>query len=394
MIRIREDIAAQIVEANNLREEATLAPHACFSRDAVRFHPERQKIPDEKNVRQSFFHDTDRIIHSRAYTRYIDKTQVFSRMDNDHITHRVLHVQLVAKIARAIGRSLGLNEDLIEAISLGHDLGHVPYGHAGERALNIICEEEGIGYFTHGAQSVKAVTELENKGLGLNLTLQTLDGMLCHNGELFSKNYAPDRGKTMEKFMDDYKSCFTVPQYPSKLIPMTLEGCVMRLCDIIAYIGRDVEDAITVGLISRNDLPGDVTEVLGDRNNAIVNTLVCDIINNSYGKAELEFSTPVFDALISLRRFNYEKIYLNEANRRDEAKLIPMFRFLFDSYKRELDDPDSYISLWAREKASAEYRSETKEKRIIVDYLAGMTDRFFNRQYTERALPRTRGEKF
>ena len=394
MQSLKKDISEKVVRSNREREEATLSPSACFSRDAVRLDPDRQKVPDEINMRPPFFHDTDKIIHSRVYTRYIDKTQVFSRMDNDHITHRVLHVQLVAKIARTIGRSLGLNEDLIEAISLGHDLGHVPYGHAGERALNIICEQEGIGYFTHGAQSIRSVMELENRGLGLNLTLQTMDGILCHNGELFSKNYAPDRNKTADKFLDDYRSCFTVPKYPNRLIPMTLEGCVVRLCDIIAYIGRDVEDAITVGLIERSELPRDVAEVLGSRNDEIVNTLVCDIINNSYGKDELEFSPFVFDALISLRKFNYTKIYLNEANRRDEEKLIPMFRFLFDSYVKDLEDPQSYISLWAEEKISRSYRSETRDKRIIIDYLAGMTDRFFHKQYMERALPEIRGYKF
>ncbi len=394
MQSLHKDISEQIVRSNRKREEAILSPHACFSGDAIRLNPDRLKMPDEINMRPSFFHDTDKIIHSRVYTRYIDKTQVFSRMDNDHITHRVLHVQLVAKIARTIGRSLGLNEDLIEAISLGHDLGHVPYGHAGERALNIICEQEGIGYFTHGAQSIRSVMELENQGAGLNLTLQTMDGILCHNGELFSKNYAPYRQKTVEKFLDDYRSCFTVPKYPNKLIPMTLEGCVVRLSDIIAYIGRDVEDAITVGLIERSELPEDVSHVLGSRNDEIVNSLVCDIINNSFAKDELEFSPFVFDALVSLRKFNYTKIYLNDANKTDEEKLIPMFRFLFDSFMKDLENHDSYISRWAEEKISHNYRSETREKRIIIDYLAGMTDRFFNKQYMERALPKIRGYKF
>jgi dGTPase len=394
MQNLKSDISEKIVLINHNREEAILSSNACFSRDAIRLNPQRLKVPDEQNMRPPFFHDTDKIIHSRVYTRYIDKTQVFSRMDNDHITHRVLHVQLVAKIARTIGRSLRLNEDLIEAISLGHDLGHVPYGHAGERALNIICEEEGIGYFTHGAQSIRSVMELENQGEGLNLTLQTMDGILCHNGELFTKKYAPDQSKTLERFLDEYSSCFTVPKYPNKLIPMTLEGCVVRLSDIIAYIGRDVEDAITVGLINRPDLPKEVTSVLGSRNDEIVNTLVCDIINNSFGKEELEFSPHVFDALIYLRKFNYKQIYLNEANRKDEAKLIPMFRFLFDSYVKDLENPESYISRWAEEKISHDYRSETREKRIIIDYLAGMTDRFFNKQYMERALPQIRGYKF
>jgi len=394
MKNLSRETAQKIVQANRERERAVFSAHACLSQDGIRPYPERLKVPDELNMRPPFFHDTDKIIHSRAYARYIDKTQVFSRMDNDHITHRVLHVQLVAKIARTIGRSLGLNEDLIEAISLGHDLGHVPYGHAGERALNTICEQEGIGYFTHGAQSIRAVMELENGGKGLNLTLQTMDGMLCHNGELFSKNYAPDRGKTLEKFLDDYRTCFTVPHYADRLVPMTLEGCVVRLSDIIAYIGRDGEDAITVGVIERADIPEEVARTLGDHNDQIVNSLVCDIIENSYGRGELEFSAPVFEALTALRRFNYERIYLNEENRRDEEKLIPMFRFLFDSYMKDLEDPLSYISRWAEEKVSREYRTATREKRIIIDYLAGMTDRFFNRQYMSRALPEIRGYKF
>jgi dGTPase len=160
MIKLLGNLAEEIENNNQLREEAQYSKHACLSSQAIRLKKEK-----DDPLRPSFFHATDRILHSPIYTRYIDKTQVFSHIQNDHITHRVLHVQLVAKIARVIGRTLNLNEDLIEAIALGHDLGHVPYGHEGEYILNKICQEEDLGYFVHNAQSVRAVMEIEKAGL-------------------------------------------------------------------------------------------------------------------------------------------------------------------------------------------------------------------------------------
>lgn len=387
-MNIDQKIADKIVELNHKNEKHRLSPWACLSKDGIRLDPEREKIPTEKNIRPSFFHDTDRIIHSHTYTRYIDKTQVFSHIKNDHITHRVLHVQLVAKIARVIGRSLNLNEDLIEAIALGHDLGHVPYGHVGERILDSICEYESLGHFTHNAQSVRAVLELEKEGQGLNLTVQTMDGILCHNGELFSQEYRPDLEKTPKKLLDQYESCFVVPNYSKKLRPMTLEGCVVRLSDIIAYIGRDVEDAITIGMIKRGDLPADVVRVLGNSNDNIVNTLVVDIINNSFGKDYISLTSEVYGALISLRKFNYEKIYLHPMNIEDEPKIKKMFHELFTYFVKDIEDKNSYISKWANEKMGEKYRCETKDKKIVLDYISGMTDSFFIQQYKERLLPK------
>ena len=175
------EIFNEIIKNEYKREAKTLSRYACKSSESIRFKEE--KIPDRSTIRPAFFHDADRIIHSKAYTRYIDKTQVFSLFENDHITHRVLHVQLVSKIARMIGRCLRLNEDLIEAIALAHDLGHVPYGHEGERYLNEICQKNNLGYFCHNAQSVKFLMELERRGKGLNLSLQVLDGVLSHNSQ-------------------------------------------------------------------------------------------------------------------------------------------------------------------------------------------------------------------
>ena len=270
-------VFSRIVLANVKRERDSLAKTACKSRDGRRKHPEWEKVADKENVRPTFFHDTDKIIHSLAYTRYIDKTQAFYLFENDHITHRVLHVQFVSKIGRVIGRCLSLNEDLIEAIALGHDLGHVPYGHDGEKVLDEICRENNVGGFCHNAQSVRCLMDLENDGEGLNLCLQVLDGILCHNGEILDRQYAPSRGKTWDDLEEEYGKCLSDKDYSKKIYPMTLEGCVVRISDVIAYIGRDFEDAITVKLIRRDDLPSTITHTLGNTNDKIINTLVLDL---------------------------------------------------------------------------------------------------------------------
>lgn len=232
----KEKIFSEIIINNLQRERRNFIKYACKNIHGVRKYSGREKIPDLENIRPVFFHDTDKIIHSRAYSRYIDKTQVFYLFENDHITHRVLHVQFVSKIGRVIGRCLRLNEDLIEAISLGHDLGHVPYGHDGEKVLHSLCKENKIGCFCHNAQSVRFLLEIEQGGKGLNLCLQVLDGILSHNGEILKKEYKPDYEKTWELFEEEYRKCFIEENYSRKIFPMTLEGCVVRISDIIAYI--------------------------------------------------------------------------------------------------------------------------------------------------------------
>jgi dGTPase len=198
---MNDKIWNEIISNNFERENKTLSEFACKSEDAIRLFDE--KLPDEDNLRPSFFHDTDRIIHSLSYSRYIDKTQVFFLFDNDHITHRVLHVQLVSKIARTIGRFLKLNEDLIESIALAHDIGHTPFGHDGEKYLNNILNSLRQNYyFCHNAQSVRFLKDIENRGKGLNLALQVYDGILCHNGEIVNHKYEPKREKVFECFLD------------------------------------------------------------------------------------------------------------------------------------------------------------------------------------------------
>ena len=226
------------IKKNMLLKNITLSPYACYDHEAYRFYD----ILDD-DFRAPYSRDSDRIVYSLAYTRYMDKTQVFSFNENDNISKRMTHVQMVAKTARTIGRALRLNEDLIEAAALGHDLGHVPFGHAGERILNEISQEVGEGYFNHNIQSVRTLMVLENNGLGSNITLQVLDAIMCHNGELELQEYRP-RKKTKEDFLREMENTYHDADAVKSLVPMTLEGCVVRISDIIAYIGRDIEDAI------------------------------------------------------------------------------------------------------------------------------------------------------
>jgi len=382
---------------DNLKREKVIIGkngcNGCKSNEGIRKYPQREEIPDRENIRQTFSHDTDRIIHSLAYTRYIDKTQVFYLFENDHITHRVLHVQIVSKIARQIGRSLHLNEDLIEAISLGHDLGHVPFGHDGETILDEICSGNEIGHFCHNAQSVRTLMEIENGGKGLNLTLQVLDGILAHNGEILSKRYEPKFDKPWEQFESEYKNCFEIEHYSKKIVPGTLEGCVMRVSDIIAYIGRDIEDAITVNLIDRNDIPISITRVLGSENREIINTLVMDLLKNSYGKPYLEFSEDVYSALNDLKAFNDEHIYKNERVRTEADKIYSIFRNLFKIYSNDIatKNTKSAIFIHFLKNLGDEYKKNTHPNRMVIDFISGMTDDFFNNQFKDYFVPKSYG---
>lgn len=375
------------------QEDANLAPYACRSSDGSRRNPEREKIADALNIRPTFFHDTDKIIHSLAFTRYIDKTQVFYLFENDHITHRALHVQFVAKIGRVIARCLHLNEDLVEAIALGHDIGHPPYGHDGERILHQLCQEHNIGSYLHNVQSVRALTYIEQRGAGKNLSLQVLDGILTHNGEMLTHRYEPDFTKDWDRFTAEYESCYAGKTTINKRIrPMTLEGCVARICDIIAYIGRDIEDAITLKLIKRDDVPEKFKSVLGATNDAIINTLVTDLIAHSYQKPYLEFSATIFDALNELKSFNYQKIYSNERIKTEGKKIENMYRQLFDHYCKDIETRLPGSKLWTYLDGMGEhYHTSTPSLRKIIDFIAGMTDDFFNNEYATLFVPQSFG---
>ncbi|MCE5194037.1 MAG: HD domain-containing protein [Nitrospiraceae bacterium] len=386
-----KEIFTEIV-LNNSKREKFLSQCACKNNRGIRKHPKREKIPDRGNIRPRFFHDTDKIIHSKAYSRYIDKTQVFSLFENDHITHRVLHVQFVSKIARVIGRCLKLNEDLIEAIALGHDLGHVPYGHDGEKMLNELCQKNNIGYFCHNAQSVRFLMEIERGGDGLNLSLQVLDGILSHNGEILDREYKPEYDKSWDKFEEEYRNCFKLEDYSKRIVPMTLEGCVVRISDIIAYIGRDIEDAISVKLIKRGDIPSKITGILGNTNDEIINKLVLDLVKNSYNKEYLIFSQNVFRALENLKKFNSDHIYSNPLIKTEAKKIQRVFKRLFYTYKESLsNNSQSAIQEHFLNEMNENYLKITSNERKIIDFIAGMTDDFFNNQHKELFVPQSYG---
>lgn len=388
-----DSILSKIVLNNAQRERSILSEYACPSIAGIRRRPEREKIPDSDNFRPVFFHDTDKIIHSKSYSRYIDKTQVFYLFDNDHIAHRVLHVQMVSKIGRVIGRALRLNEDLIEAIALGHDLGHVPFGHDGERIMNKICKNHEIGYFRHNAQSVRCLDLLESKGRGCNLSLQTLDGILCHNGEMASNSYHPSPVKDWVKFDTDMEAWFSSGTADRTSAPFTLEGCVVRVSDIISYIGRDIEDAIMLNVIKRSSLPPRVAEVLGDNNAKIVNVLTLDLIENSYDKPFLSFSLKVYEALMALKQFNVTHIYENNLAKKETHKIDRMFNMLFDYYLNDLirGNENSSIFRGFLNNLGDAYLRHVPDARKVVDFIAGMTDNFFNRQFELAFVPQKLG---
>lgn len=351
----------------------------------------RRQSEKRSGYRQDFALDADRILHSKSYSRYIDKTQVFSLIENDHISHRVLHVQLVARISRTIGRFLGLNEDLIEAIALGHDIGHPPFGHEGERILSRICQKHGLPSFQHNIQSVQFLDRFERKGTGWNLSLQVLDGILCHDGEVNVTRLRPNRRKTFAIFDQEVLEKSRDPQLP--LYPMTLEGCVVRLADTIAYIGRDLEDAIELGLLSREDIPTSCAKILGTTNGTIVYTLVTDLIDTSTHvrmaavREEKDdfvgFSAPVADQLHRLKEFNYEAIYTNARFKPDYDKIHRCYEQLFDFFLQQLTHSDQNREEGFLRSMSQQYRQTQCDVAVVRDYLSGMTDKFFLRKARE-----------
>ena len=358
-------------------EAQRLSPLASLSREGVRRQPEEG---DDEDHRQSFAVDGDRVLHSRAYTRYIDKTQVFYMVENDHITHRVLHVQLVAKIARTIGRYLRLNEDLIEAIALGHDIGHPPFGHDGEKVLDALCRGYGLPSFQHNLQSVRFLEGIERQGRGWNLTLQTLDGIMCHDGEIHNRRLAPQPGKTFADF--DREAVAKGLDRHQELIPMTVEGCVVRFADTIAYVGRDIEDAIELKLISRDEIPARCQEIFGRTNGSIVYRLVTDLIAGGLEEGAIAFSEEVSEGLKELKGFNYERIYLNPAIKKGLAKITDCYRVLFaaclDQFSRQQAQAEMYANFVQEQ--GREYVAGQQPAEMARDFIAGMTDAYFLRQ--------------
>jgi dGTPase len=289
----------------------------------------------------------------------------------------------VSKISRTIGRYLELNEDLIEAIALGHDIGHTPFGHDGENFLSKICKSYHIGHFLHSVQSIQFLDKVERKGKGWNLCLQTLDGILCHDGEIHNQSLKPYPDKTFEILDKELNDKQNNPA--TKLVPMTMEGCVVRMADTISYIGRDIEDAIRLSIIKRTDLPKESVEVLGNTNGTIVYNLVSDIIMNSFQKAHLSFSTKISNALKRLKAFNMEYIYLNPEIKKKKGFIKESFKILFERYIEDLknENKTSVIFTGFLEDMSDGYIDSHNHAEIVRDFIAGMTDKYFLRHCSD-----------
>ncbi len=360
-------------------KENKLHPYRCRDEAVVRRDDKRDQA---SLLRPAFARDVEKILHLPYYNRYTDKTQVFSLYKNDDISRRGLHVQLVSRIARNIGRMLGLNLDLIEAIALGHDLGHTPFGHAGERFLNELLQKETGRFFNHNVQSARVLDCLFSR----NVSLQCLDGVLCHNGEFEMKEYRPAWGKTFSDFDAQIEACTVEGDKAIKtMVPMTLEGCVVRICDMVAYLGKDRQDAQTAKLI--DSAQKFTTSEIGDKNAQIINNITVDIIENSYGKDHLLLSESVYKDLKTAKKENYEIIYHNEGVNQQYDIVREMFS---DVYDRLLDD------VRKRDKGSIIYKhhidfinrhrgyydgdtayEDQEVNQIVVDYIASMTDDYF-----------------
>ena len=330
--------------------------------------------------RPAFVRDIDKIMHCPFYNRYTDKTQVFSLTKNDDISRRALHVQLVSRIARTIGKTLNLNLELIEAIALGHDIGHTPFGHAGERFLDELYSSHTGRHFSHNIHSVRVLDKI----FPYNITLQTLDGIAAHNGELEGIEYRPRPLESFEEFDELIESCYQDNNNIKKLVPSTLEGCVVRISDIIAYLGKDRQDAERAGIIEGNE---DFDNGIIGRNNAeIINNLSVNIIENSYGKDYIKLDEKYFKALSEAKKQNYDLIYKDKKVKQALENIIrPM---MGDIYERLLDDllrgnrdspvfshHISYVNK-AHYKRKEPYENSAPDT-IVADYIASMTDDYF-----------------
>ena len=338
----------------------------------------RDKKSDVESVwRTAYLRDVDKIMYSPYYNRYTDKTQVFSFYKNDDITRRALHVQLVSRIARTIGSALCLNLDLIEAISLGHDIGHTPFGHAGERFLSEIYHAETGRFFNHNVHSVRVLDSI----FPLNLTLDTLSGIISHNGEFEMSKYVLSPISDFAAFDKKVEECYVDEHNIASLVPSTLEGCVVRISDIIAYLGRDRQDALKAKLLRTESELGD--NGIGIANSEMINNLMVNIIENSYGKPYICLDEEHYTGLKNAKRSNYEQIYLRDnVTRVLEETVRPMIQQM---YYKLLDDLTcgrksspifSHHVDFVMQNHYAPKRSylETEPNQIVVDYIASMTD--------------------
>ncbi len=376
------------------RAQGWKSPYRCRDTAVVR----REDRPsDAASVwRPAFVRDTEKIIHTPAYSRYNGKTQVFSFRSNDDLSRRGLHVQLVSRVARDIGFALGLNGDLIEAIALGHDLGHTPFGHAGERCLHKVYHERTGRHFNHNVHSVRVLEKLN----GRNMSLQVLDGVLCHNGEYEQRVFELSDLAGFDEFDATVEDCYVRGGAAIKhLRPSTLEGCVVRISDIIAYVGRDRQDAIEAGLMDGSEFD----DGLGGAYNAwILSHASVDIIEHSYGKDRIEMSEELFAELRRAKRENYEKIYRAPSVEGECAEaIVPAFSRMYERLLADLlaGDETSYIFRHHIKRVrralsyyGKDYDWQSDPDQTVVDYIASMSDGYFmeltEHLFSELSFPR------
>lgn len=362
-------------------EDNYLSPYAAKNCQA------RREKETAHPFRGPYSRDRDHILYSGSFRRYVGKTQViyFSTSFDEQLSNRSIHTLQVSQIARSIGKAIKLNLDLIEAIALGHDLGHAPFGHDGEEILQEICRERKIGLFFHNLHSLRIVDKLADSCRGMNLTFQVRDGILSHDGEINEKYLKPNRSKT-EADLIDY--CRKKSQgEKASILPATLEGCVVRMSDAISFVGQDLEDAIRIGILKKDELPKGVKKELGESNTAIINSLVTDIIINSYNRDEIIYSSNIAERVFELKQFNVERIYQNSRLKAKKTKLKNAFRYLFDKFAEDFkkDNEDSLIfKEWIFNRGKnkgANYVNSNLSEQIVVDYIASMTDRYFYNTY-------------
>ena len=375
--KLSDEISARI---KNDRENGFAGNLAFNEANVVR----RDSNKDKANIiRTAFIRDIDKIIHCPYYNRYADKTQVFSFYKNDDITRRGLHVQLVSRIARTIGKALGLNLDLIEAISLGHDIGHTPFGHAGEEFLDELLFEHIGRHFSHNIHSVRVLDKI----FPYNISLQTLNGIAAHDGEMELSEYYPAPLDTFEEFDNQIENCYIDKKNVRKLVPGTLEGCVMRISDIIAYLGKDRQDAEKASILKT-----DAYEecAIGTYNAEIINNLIVNIIENSYGAPYIKMDAEHFEALKKAKSDNYELIYKNDIVKSEmESAVKPMMSQLYEKLLNDLINENKASPIFTHHIAhinKAHYKRETpyeqtEPNQIVVDYIASMTDDYFVELY-------------
>ena len=362
-------------------EDKCLSPYAAKNCEA------RRERETSHPFRGPYSRDRDHILYSGSFRRYTGKTQViyFAAGFDEQLSNRSIHTLQVSQIARTIGKALKLNLDLIEAIALGHDLGHAPFGHDGEEILQEICQEKNIGIFFHNIHSLRIVDKLADACKGMNLTFQVRDGILSHDGEVNEKYLKPDRDKTEADLIDycQKKSLGGEMQ----IVPATLEGCVVRMSDAISYVGQDFEDAIRIGILKRGELPEGVKKELGESNTAIIHSLVTDVIINSYNRDEIIYSSNIAERVFELKQFNNERIYKSPRLKGKKTKLKTAFKFLFENFLSALNQGEEESLIFKEwifnrgKKKGADYVNSCLPEQVVVDYIASMTDRYFNNTY-------------